>query len=238
MKEVIREVIIPELTELWYSAHQQFVCLCNLCEFVEKSIRVEAKRRRTDAHRKRQDSESVEAWAFKSVAVDDNLFEIKRDFPRMLRYSMLISLMCATESFLVRLCRVAHSRLGLKAEFSEKGNDVIQRALKYLHDEAGLDTSRMRYDKELADDLRKLRNAVAHSDGCIKGRKDAGDIRAFAKPRTGVKIDRWNNIVLSGRFVMNNAHGMRELIVELHGKLKKKIGVHITRSRVITKSGQ
>lgn len=220
---MIREVVIPELTELRYSAHQQFARLCNLCGFMEKSIRVEAKRRLTDAHRKRQDSETAEAWAFKSVAVDDNLFEIGRDFPRMLRYSMLNSLMGITESFLVRLCRVAHSRFGLKAEFREQGIDVIQRALKYLHDEAGLDTSRMRYYKELADDLRKLRNAVTHSGGCIKMRKDADDIQALANLRTGVKIDTWNNIVLSDRFVTNNAHGMRELIVELHGKLKRKI---------------
>lgn len=83
-----------------------------------------------------------------------------------------------------------------------------------------------------------MRNAITHSEGYITGRVDEEPIRAYCTEATTATIDERNNIVLSDRFVTNNAHGMRRLIIQLHGKLKKKIGVHITRSCVIAKSGQ
>lgn len=222
MQELELGITSPELTGLFYSTHQQFDRLQKLCEFLEEALRKEARRRRARAQRQREDSEDEEEQAFNSVAIDDNLFEIERDFPRIVRYSLLISMMSTTESCLVRLCRVARSHLNIKVEFKEKGSGVVQRALKYLQDEAGLDTSTLRYYKELVDSLRNLRNAIAHSNGCIKGRHEENDIRAFAKPRTGVEIDNRNNIVLSDRFVMNNAEGMKQLVIKLHGKLQKK----------------
>lgn len=238
MQELELSIEYPELTGLFYSTHQQFDRLQKLCAFLEKAISKEAKRR--DAHGQRQlkgIKDEVEQ-EFRSVDIDDSLFEIKRDFPRIVRYSLFVSMMSTTEACLVRLCRVAHRRLEITDEFNEKGSDVIQRALEYLHSKASLDTSRMCYYKELADSLRNLRNAITHSEGYITGRVDEEPIRAYCTEATTATIDERNNIVLSDRFVTNNAHGMRRLIIQLHGKLKKKIGVHITRSCVIAKSGQ
>jgi hypothetical protein len=226
MKEVILDIASPELSELSSFIHGQFDRMSSLCEFLEEVIRKEAKRRHARARIQRKDCEGEEEQAFNSVAIDDSLFEIERDFPRIVRYSLLVSMMSTTESCLVRLCRVARRNLDIKSKFREDGSDVIQRALKYLQDEAGLNTSSMRYRKELADSLRKLRNAIAHSVGCIKERKDEPDIRAFTKPGVGVVIDKRNNIVLSNRFVMNNTVGMKQLVIQLHGKLKKRIGAH------------
>lgn len=223
MKEVISDIASPELSESGSFIYEQFHCMSNLCEFLEEAIRKEVKRRNAWARRQYEDCEGEEERAFNSVAIDDSLFEVKRDFPRIVRYSLLISMMSTTESCLIRLCRVAHSSLSIQAKFREKGNDVIQRALKYLQVEAGLDTSRMHYCKELADSLRNLRNAIVHSSGCIKGRSKESDIRAFAKPGVGVEIDKRNNIVLSDRFVMNNTEGVKQLLVQLHRKLKNQI---------------
>ena len=180
MKEVILYISSPELSELSYFIHGQFDRMSSLCEFLEEVIRKEAKRRHARVRIERKDGEEdEEEQAFNSVAIDDSLFEIERDFPRIVRYSLLVSMMSTTESCLVRFCRIARSNLDIKAKFREDGSDVIQRALKYLQDEAGLNTASMRYRKELADSLRKLRNAIAHSVGCIKERKDEPDIRAF-----------------------------------------------------------
>jgi len=211
-----------ELTGLIYSTHQQFDRLQKLCEFLEKTIRKEAKRRHARARRQREDSAGEEEQVFSSVATEDNLFEIERDFPRIVRYSLLISMMSTAEACLIRLCRVAHRRLEIVDEFNEKGSDVIQRAIEYLQNRAGLDTSRMRYYRELAHSLRNLRNAIAHSGGCIEGRSDEHNIRAFAKLGIGVVIDKGSNIVLSDRFVELNAHGMRDFIVKLTRKLNAK----------------
>jgi hypothetical protein len=224
MKEVtLEDIESPELNELGSFIFEQFHCMSGLCEFLEKAIRKEVRRRHAWARRQYKDSEGEEERAFNSVAIDDSLFEIKRDFPRIVRYSLLVSMMSTTESCLIRLCRVAHSSLNIQDKFQEKGPDVIQRALTYLQDDARLDTSRMRYYKELADSLRNLRNPIVHSAGCIKGRLDETHIRAFAKPGVGVEIDKQSNIVLSDRFVMNNTRGMKQLSIRLHGKLKKQI---------------
>ena len=229
MKEVILDIASPELTELHFSIRQQFDRLVSVCILLEKAIQKEAKQRRVRAQRRRKYGQGEEERAFNSVAIDDYLFEIERDFPRLVRYALLVSMMSTVESCFVRLCQIAH-RLLRTVKFNEKPPCVIQRALAYLQDEAGLDTSRMRYYKDLADGLQKLRNAVTHSGGCIKERDNKRDIQAFAKSRTGVKIDKWRNIVLSGRFVRRNAHGMKNLILQLHGKLKKQVSAKMAGS--------
>ena len=226
MKDVILDIMSPELTELNYFICEQFDRMSSLCKFLEEVIRKETKRRHARARSQRKDCEGEGEQAFNSVAIDDSLFEIERDFPRIVRYSLLISMMSTTESCLVRLCRIARRRLEITDEFNEKGNNVIERALTYLAKKGGLDISRMRYYSELVDSLRNLRNAITHSEGCIEGRKEEPDIRAFTKPRVGVEIDKRNNIVLSNRFVMNNTAGMKRLVIQLHGKLKRQIGAH------------
>ena len=207
---------------------EQFDRLRCLCDFLEKAISKEAKRRRANAQRQYNKAKSEEERGFISVGIDDSLFEIGRDFPRVVRYSLFVSMMSMTEASLVRFCRVAHANLKLRNAFREKGNDVIQRALEYLKVEAGLDISRMAYDKQLANDLRCLRNAIVHSEGCIKGRNDEDAIRNFVKQRVGARIDKRNNIVMSKRFVMNNAHGMSRLIAMLFDKLRKKLDADTT----------
>lgn len=208
---------------------EQFDRLRCLCDFLEKAISKEAKRRRANAQRRYNKAKSEEERGFISVGIDDSLFEIGRDFPRVVRYSLFVSMMSMTEASLVRLCRVAHANLKLGKAFDAKGKDVIQRALEYLKVEAGLDISRMAYDKQLASDLRCLRNAIVHSEGCIKGRNNDEDaIRSFVKQRVGARIDKRNNIVMSKRFVMNNAHGMSRLIAMLFDKLRKKLDADTT----------
>jgi hypothetical protein len=228
MQELDLGAAAPELTGLFFSIHHQFDGLQNACEFLENAIAKETKRRHRHAHRERH-GKTIEEQAFMSVAIEDNLFEIERDFPRIVRYSLFVTMMSVTEACLVRLCRVARRRLEITDEFNEQRVDVIQRALKYLKNKAGIDTSTMLYYQKLADSLRKLRNAITHTDGCIKGRHDEASIRTYATQTTGVKIDKGDNIVLSDRFVANNAHGMKKLIILLHDKLKKRVAAYIAK---------
>lgn len=202
---------------------EQFTRLQNLCDLLERTLGEEAKRRDADGQRQLEGVEDEEEQGFLSVAIDNSLFEINRDFPRIVRYSLLVSMMSTTEACLVSLCRHAHRDLGI-SEFNEKGNNVIQRALTYLHDEAGLDTSRMSHYKKLADDLRNLRNAITHAQGCIKGRIDENAIRSFAQNHpTAIEIDLMDNINLMERFVSNTAHEMRLLIILLRKNLQQEI---------------
>lgn len=206
---------------------EQFDRLQNLCDLLESTLDKEAQRRDADGERQLEGVEDEEEQGFLSAAIEDSLFEINRDFPRIVRYSLLVNMMSTTEACLVRLCRDAHRHLGI-SKFTEGGKDVIQRALLYLHNEAGLDTSRMGHDKNLADDLRNLRNAITHAEGCIKGRRDEQCIRDFVSgyPSNQVEIDIRDNIILGGRFVSNHTHTMRQLIITLRRKLQQQIATH------------
>ena len=202
---------------------EQFTRLQNLCDLLESTLSEEAKRRDADGQRQLEGVEDEEEQGFLGVAIDNSLFEINRDFPRIVRYSLLVSMMSTTEACLVGLCRYAHRDLGIP-EFNEKGINVIQRALTYLHDKAELDTSGMSSYKKRADDLSKLRNAITHAEGCIKGRKDEDAIRTFAQNHpTAIKIDIRDNIILEKGFVSNTAHEMRLLVAQLRRILQQKI---------------
>lgn len=199
---------------------EQFDRLQKLCVLMEKALSKEGKRRRAHARRQYLKTKNEEERGFISVGIDDSLFEVGRDFPRMLRYALFLSMMSLTESGLVNLCHVAHDRLRLKKPFNSKDSDVIQRALRYLRDEADLNTSTIGYYKQFASDLRDLRNAIAHEEGCIKGRNEEVAIRKFLKGKVGARIDKHDRIVLSERFVVNNAHGMNTMVARLAGKLE------------------
>lgn len=222
--------MVTELTCLSFSLRQQFDRLEKLCNLLERAISKEAKRRRTDAQYRYIKTKDGEERAFLSVGIDDGLYEIEHDFPRIMRYSLFVNMMSVTEASLVRLCRVAHRNLKLGNAFCEKGGDVVRRALKYLRTKVGLDTSKLSYYEHLADNLRKVRNAITHSEGCIEGRQDERDIRKFVDQRIGVRIDKRKNIVLSRRFVVNNARGMSALIARLSCELKKRLDLHTSNS--------
>ncbi len=226
IQTVEREIPCPELTGLFYSMHEQFEGLKNLCQFVEEAISKETKLRRQRGKRQLDKIKSEEERAFHSVEIDANLFEVERDFPRIVRYSFFVSMMSTTEASLVRLCRIAHHRLAIKEKFNDRGNGVIKRALEYLDVKANLDTSRMEYYKKLAENLFRLRNVIAHSEGCINGRSDEATLRAYCKKPSMATIDKRSNLVISGRFVFNNAHEMEGLITRLIDKLRKQVAKH------------
>lgn len=202
---------------------EQFTRLQNLCDLLEKTLGEEAKRRDADGKRQLEGVEDEEEQGWLSVGIENSLFEVNRDFPRIVRYSLLVSMMSTTEACLVRLCRHACCDLGI-SEFNEKGINVIQRALTYLHDDAGLDISGESSYKMLADNLSKLRNAITHSEGRIKARKDENVIRIFAQNHpSAIEIDIRDNIILLEGFVSHTAHDMSMLIDRLRRKLQKKV---------------
>lgn len=61
---------------------EQFDRLRCLCDFLEKAISKEAKRRRANAQRQYNKAKSEEERGFISVGIDDRLFEIGRDFAK------------------------------------------------------------------------------------------------------------------------------------------------------------
>lgn len=213
----------PELSAVGASIHHQFERLRSVSEFLEKAIKKETKKRGVKAKRQLMQG-TEEERAFNSVFIDASLFEIERDFPQIVRYSLVISLMSTIEACLVRLCRVADKHLAIVIPFKELGKgrkSVITQALDHLHEKGGIDLKRMDHYTCLADNLRKLRNAITHSEGCINGRTDEAAIQDFANSSSGINIDQRMYIVLSDRFVGGMVHVMHLFVNNVHRKLRQ-----------------
>ncbi len=215
----IKDTASSEVIAVGYQNHFQFDRLISLCEFLEDSLRKEASQHQEKAELFRtQGSEGEQA--FNSVEIDDNLFMVERDFPRLVRYSMLNTLMSTTESCLVRLCRVAQKERKIVEAFDDKGTSVIQRAIQYLQDSASIGGSEIAHYKGLAGNLSNLRNAVVHNGGRIEGRQDEKKIAAFAELNPHVHIED-KTIVIADRFISGHAHAMKTFIDDLHTKFRR-----------------
>ncbi len=220
----MKHIASPEVIAVGFLNRRQFDGLISLCEFLEESLSKESVKRQMEASQLGGQG-SEEEQAFNSVEIDDHLFEVERDFPRTVRYSMLNTLMSTTESCLVRLCRVAQKERTITEAFDEKGGGLIQRAIIYLQDKANIDSTRMVHEKRLASNLSNVRNAVVHNDGCIDGRHDEQQIVAFVSQSTGqIRIED-KTIVLSERFISGHAHAMKNFVHTLYGKFRQSFRI-------------
>ena len=162
--------------------------LMELCDFLERTLAQESKERLALGEKQLQgvDNEDEQAWIAEGIAED--IFQAEREFPRILRYSLYVTMMSLTEACIVRLCKVAHRHLSMRDEFDERSSDVIQRGIKYLSD-AGVDTSGLCYYRCLVNNLRNIRNAISHAEGRIARRPDEKEIREFAATIPTITID-------------------------------------------------
>lgn len=120
--------------------------------------------------------------AFLAECYAEDIFEIKRDFPRIQRYSLFVNAMSITEAGIVSLCHVVKRIFDIPDDVKGKGPGVISVGIKYLHDNAGFDLLKNQYYISLADDLRNVRNCITHAGGCIRGRMLTISGDSFLKP--------------------------------------------------------
>ncbi|MEX5218342.1 MAG: hypothetical protein NW701_10995 [Nitrospira sp.] len=215
------DTVSAEVITVGASNRYQFDRLISLCEFLEDALAKEAGQRQIEAAQLRIQG-NEEEQGFNSVAIDDNLFEIERDFPRIVRYSLLKTLMSTTEACLVRLCRVARKEYNIQEDVNNRGPGVIPKAIEYLQDKVHINSSRQKSEKELLTNLIYLRNAVTHADGCIDGRDDEQKIVEFAAKSSELIQIKDKTIILLDRFIAGHAHVLRTFVDGFHAKFRRK----------------
>lgn len=198
----------------------QYRQLEELCIFMERTLEREARQREDQGEQEMSGitDEVEQSWIAEGIAED--IFELRRDYPRILRYSLFVTMMGITESSIVQLCRLADRFLNSKRPFSDKGSDIIQRGIKHLTS-VGLDLSRLNHYTEFASSLRSIRNAIIHARGRIAGRPDEEKLRTFIKQTTSVDINKRTDIVLNQGFVEASSHEMHMMIARMHEQLQK-----------------
>jgi hypothetical protein len=190
---------------------------------VERSLHVEREHRKDHNTKELEGiTDEIEA-AFATECHAEDIFEVERDFPRIQRYALFVSMMGMLEANVVGLCRVAHRIFGTPKDFKDRAPQVVARGVKYLEGEAEIDTSRFRYFIDLAQNLNLLRNCITHAEGSLKCRDDAESIKEFIEGIPTVGIDDRERLVLREDFVEKTTHAMHTFLERLHDALRKTL---------------
>lgn len=220
MKELGKRVL---LSAMHHKAHNDRERLEELSWFVERALHSECKRRKATAERKVQKITDEYDAGFCAACHAEDIFQVEVDFPRLQRYALVASMMGMVEANVVRFCRVARRIFAITDEFNDHAPRVIARGVQYLERNTGVDTLRFRYYVNLAEDLSRVRNCIVHSEGFLKNRKDADEIKAFAKSIPTLVIDDHDRLLPKQGFVENSTHEMNNFLDRIHDALRKKL---------------
>ncbi len=192
-----------------------------LSRFVEGSLHAERALREDRATKELEDiTDELEA-VFVAECHAEDIFQVEKDFPRVQRYALFVSMMGMLEANIVGLCRAAHRIIPIPEDFNDRKPKVVTRGVTYLESKAGIDTSRFLYYIKLAKQLNSLRNCITHAEGSLKERGDAESITKFIRDIPTVKIDNRDRLVLLEGFVENTTHEMHTFLDRLHDALSK-----------------
>jgi len=153
------------------------------------------------------------------------LGQFEETFPQILRFSLFITLMTTIEGSIVTLCHGARQIFELNKGFSQRGNNVINRAIKYLKEFISIDTSGYGDLINFVDALRNLRNCVVHSEGRIEWRnkKEEADLRKFIENTPTLEINHYGQIVMLEGFIENSTNAAKLLIQKLLESIREKL---------------
>lgn len=126
----------------------------------------------------------------------DDILLFREEFPRLQRYALFVSLVSMVEANIIRLCNVASRVFPISKKFNSNGPSVIRRGITFLEDNIGIDISRLSKYIFIAQNLVYIRNAIVHSQGSFKNRKEKDDLIKFIKNKKYLGIERHEKIVL------------------------------------------
>jgi len=209
------------LSSFCHKTHQDRERLKELSRFVEQSLRAEHTRRKDRATEELEGITDESEAMFIAECHAEDIFQVERDFPRVQRYALFVSMMGMLEANIVGLCRVAHRIFCIPKEFNAY-SQVVAQGVAYLENKAGINTSRFHSRIEFVRKLNSLRNCIAHAEGSLKNRHDAKVIKEFVKNIPTVELDNQERLVLMEGFVGNTAYETHILLDRLHDALKSE----------------
>ena len=126
----------------------------------------------------------------------DDLSLYRDKFPLIQRYALMVSLLSMAEANMTRLCLTYATIFSINDKFNIYKLGVINRGLKYLEHYICLQTTKLGKSISLIQNLVLIRNAIVHSQGSLKYRKDAHQIKEFIRHKKYLGIDRHDRIIL------------------------------------------
>lgn len=146
-------------------------------------------------------------------------------FPQILRFSLFITLMTTIEGSIVTLCHGARQIFELNKVFSQRGPNVIDRAIKYLKKHTSIDTSGYGHLINFVNALRNLRNCIVHSEGRIGWRKEEEEayLRKFIENTPTLEINHYGQVVMLEGFIENSTNAAKLLIQKLLESIREKL---------------
>jgi hypothetical protein len=215
------------LRAVQHKAQQDATSGQELCEFVERALKDEIKRRVAAIEKDFVTISDKQKRALLVECYAEDVFEVERDFPRIQRQALFVSTMGVVEANIVSICRAASRILRISEDFKDRGPCVIARGITFLEEKARIDTSKYQSDIRLAENLVAVRNCIAHSAGDIKSRKpdEAKKIRRFVSRVQTIDIDRHDHLIIHRGFVESSSERMQILVDRLFDSVGKRLKV-------------
>jgi len=209
------------------AAYQENEKLQELSSFVESALLDMKEHIVSRAVREIDRTEDEDAKQFLAECYGEEVLDVEKVYPQVQRRALFTMVMSQLEVHLKALCKLAKRFLNLETGFNESKHPVIVNAVRYLKEEAGIDTTRIKYYTSLADELRYVRNCIVHAEGRISKANNCKAVRAFVQRIPTIESDESETLVLKSGFVEIFAHEMYTLMDRLYNLVSKRIRSHI-----------
>ncbi len=224
------------LRALSHKAHYDLEDLQELASSIERTLQEEGKRldERADIKLSKISDEYDRQMSAEDYAED--IYKVKQDFPRILRYALFVNSMSMFEANIVSLIRAAKRIFDITEKFNERTPGVIPRGIEFLQDKMHIDTSHYQSCIETIGVLRVVRNCITHSEGNLKDGKDddakvkvrkAEDAKAIreyvAKNPRIIEEDQRHYLTLKPEFIETATNEMLILLDRLHESVARKM---------------
>jgi len=205
-------------------AYEQNAKLQELSDLVESALLAEKDDILTRADSAIAKADDEYRRGFIAECYGEDLIDVEESYPQIQRYALFGMVMAQLETNIAAICRAARRLLDLSHCFDRKRPRAVERGIKYLEGQAGLNTSKIKHYIQLADELRIVRNCIVHDLGNFRDRNDAEAIMAFVCRIPTVESDNYSSLKLKAGFVNTFAHEMYTLSQRLMDLLVKRLG--------------
>lgn len=168
------------------------------------------------ANRSQHEKDCLDGW------YEDEFVQLQEEFPRLQRYALFTTAMAMVEANVVTLCQTLQNIMSLSVLYKKPRNNIVINSINYLREHAKVDMSRINYDIDRIDMLRRLRNCIVHSDGENTDAKSE-EIKAYCESLPTLSMDSKSRILLLGGFVGIALHLIQQFFNGLIEKSKKTI---------------
>ena len=122
------------------------------CSALAKKIEAEK------ANRSQDERDYLDGW------YENDFLQLQEEFPRLQRYALFTTAMATVETNVVALCHTLKDNMSLTINYKKPHANIVSNSINYLKKHAQVDITRISYDIDKMDMLRRIRNCIVHSE--------------------------------------------------------------------------